>query len=802
MDFEKQNDSPEGNEIQENAAEKGVEKLETEEKTILGRIREKSGLVIKALTLITTLSIVEMRDRPESAHSKYTRFHEQEIEGKRSLDEQAYAELARLQPIDALEVADSYEYKPWAYKIIEGAVNESAGMLDPQRFQPPPYSRCYGALRYAENYKNIPNGKDILKRVVEQAIKTNHSLVLEFADRFIDEPYAEKIIEKAADFDPWGAFEFADRFITQPYAQKILEKAATQINTAPTIIFHAENFVNTPWGKKIVERVAFTEPWAVLRHADNLASATDAREMIEHAIKQFPEGIIDPYNTIDNEKGIEREVNKILNESKDPFIQTLSKIKKSTYAPDIQEKMCALTDEIVRKNTSLEETANIAKNDGKFLEKLMEIKSRPDHLGSEIADKYLKTMVLKEVRQINDLHEATDPVRFKSVENHSSQKLYLLMTYGDEELFTSSFNGLFNRFVEKMKSEHVSGDQLLEQNGYNKFRTLIKLCASFNRLDDFLNTMDETARKTVLERSISNIEKEGDKLMQATTVAEIFGIVKDKKILEVFQDKIKDEYERAKNENSEEGKTLYGLLSGMFGEKAIANKEWIHEMSEKYKLQNLTEIPSKDLFNKDGTNIQQYFFYNDKDGDGSFKNFLSQYAGSPEWRIEAKKEYVRIVSQGIGKKVEIYANRPSYEDEGPKKIDEILAQKHIETIVVVHRGHSYHAHKTIERIPPIAKIVSLGSCGGYNNMAAVLERAPNAHIISTKGTGVKLVNDQLLKMLNNEIRSGKNIKWQELWAKAGNLFKNNKDFKNYVAPDKNLGVLFLKAYNKILSPEK
>jgi hypothetical protein len=79
-------------------------------------------------------------------------------------------------------------------------------------------------------------------------------------------------------------------------------------------------------------------------------------------------------------------------------------------------------------------------------------------------------------------------------------------------------------------------------------------------------------------------------------------------------------------------------------------------------------------------------------------------------------------------------------------------------------------------------------------MNAVLERAPEASVLSTKGTGTMAVNDPLLKMINGEIVAGRDINWPRLWARAQERLGDNPNFKDYIAPHKNLGVLFLKAY--------
>lgn len=261
----------------------------------------------------------------------------------------------------------------------------------------------------------------------------------------------------------------------------------------------------------------------------------------------------------------------------------------------------------------------------------------------------------------------------------------------------------------------------------------------------------------------------------------------------------------------------------MFGEKAVVNETWLKEMSEKFKLPNLTELKSADLFNKDNTNIQQYFFYDDRkdklwDGHNSFKSLLSFYGAkvdwdkegniipikktlSADWWVQDKGSYVLITSVGKPKKIEIYANKPTNPDDGPEEIEKVFKDKNIQTIMVIHRGHSYHAHETIKRIPSIAKIVSLGSCGGYNNVEGVLKKAPNAHILTTKGTGTMTINDPLMKMLNVDIASGRNLNWPEFWKRAEGSLGKNKDFASYVPPHKNLGVMFLKTYRQELEKE-
>ncbi len=100
------------------------------------------------------------------------------------------------------------------------------------------------------------------------------------------------------------------------------------------------------------------------------------------------------------------------------------------------------------------------------------------------------------------------------------------------------------------------------------------------------------------------------------------------------------------------------------------------------------------------------------------------------------------------------------------------------------------------QIQPSARIVVLGSCGGYNNLNDVLTISPDAHIISSKQVGTKTVNEPILQAINNTLRSGKDIDWIPMWRDLGKQFSGaaKEKFDDYIPPYKNLGAIFIKAY--------
>ncbi|HYE53329.1 MAG TPA: hypothetical protein VD996_00745, partial [Chitinophagaceae bacterium] len=181
-----------------------------------------------------------------------------------------------------------------------------------------------------------------------------------------------------------------------------------------------------------------------------------------------------------------------------------------------------------------------------------------------------------------------------------------------------------------------------------------------------------------------------------------------------------------------------------------------------------------------------------------------------EWKITENADWVTITSTK-GKPVQIYANKPLYGPDDPDakaqaKLNDYLYEKKLKPTVVIHRGHSYHLKYTLNQLAPTAKIVVLGSCGGYNNLNDVLTISEDAHIISSKQVGTKTVNEPILQAINSNVVNGRNIDWITMWKELGERFKNEaaakEKFDDYIPPYKNLGAIFIKAYRKAMDAEK
>jgi hypothetical protein len=251
--------------------------------------------------------------------------------------------------------------------------------------------------------------------------------------------------------------------------------------------------------------------------------------------------------------------------------------------------------------------------------------------------------------------------------------------------------------------------------------------------------------------------------------------------------------------------------------------DWSQNMRAEYPLADLSFIDEGDLFDENKQNEQVYYFYDDSkenkdpntwDGHHSFKSFMSQYGVKADFgrdgtvfpiqEVNEKNKTVKdhgafvtiTLRHDSGRSITIYANKPDHEKE-IELMDQAREDTNVESTITVHRGHSYHASKTLKKVTESSVLVPLGSCGGNSNISKVLSSSAEAHVISTKGTGVKLVNDELLVMLNEYILENGSIHWESFWKELEAKFGNNKDFKNYIPPYKNKGLAFISEYARL-----
>lgn len=403
------------------------------------------------------------------------------------------------------------------------------------------------------------------------------------------------------------------------------------------------------------------------------------------------------------------------------------------------------------------------------------------------------------VNSINDLHSSPDNIRFASVKNLRPEDLYYLITSCEDELYTSSYLGLYRRLMEQLK-DHPA-DSIFEVVHFDNFRIFMRMAANYNTLADFLGRLPQATAADLLRRFISGIEKDIDTgVEKAMDVADAFaGLSNVAGTSEQIDVELKSNLERCRSNQLFFGTRLYDILIQVFDlvkNDDPGNKLW-------QELGNYELLDRRSIQNQNGETVEMVLFYGDEDGEASFNNFLSFFKNSNTWKVTKNNLWATIRSTSE-QPIVIYANLPldtkqELDVQAQDSMSAYMEQQSVKPVILIHRGHSYHLGKTLAKMQPSVKLALLGSCGGYNSILSVANINPDAQIIVTKKTGSKLVNDPMIDEINQTLLGGKDLVWSAVWVDLQKRFSKDEFtlnlFNEYLPPVKNLSLFVLKLFN-------
>jgi hypothetical protein len=410
------------------------------------------------------------------------------------------------------------------------------------------------------------------------------------------------------------------------------------------------------------------------------------------------------------------------------------------------------------------------------------------------------------ITPINELHEQNNlSIRMKAIQPLTAEELYFMIVMGENDIYTSSYKHSFSRLVQLMGPQPRS-DNLLLNVKMDFFKKFIKMAANYNQLDTLLKMMPDDNATVLMKAFVSNLDKTSD-LEDAVDVADSYSSITNKQLLNNMLQNVKDNEQKSIQQNNAKGKTIYSLLKLIF---TSADDNTI-DLTDQLGIPSIYSLDNKYLSDDKGRIVEQVFFYGDDDGKNFFPQFVNSFSGA-DWKITRQKEWVEIKSVK-GQPILVYANLPldsdkNLDDTAQVHLGRYLRKNDMNPSIVIHRGHSYWLPRTISRMEPNAKIILLGSCGGYKNLSEILEVSPDAHIVSTKEIGKGDINRPIISYLNQNLLSGKPVVWKDMWASLTKLFYADpnkamrESWDDYVPPYKNLGAIFIKAYNKKMETEK
>lgn len=486
-----------------------------------------------------------------------------------------------------------------------------------------------------------------------------------------------------------------------------------------------------------------------------------------------------------------------------PLVQTIAKLATIPsgrfYFPFL--------DELYHNQITIDSITNAMADDEKYYKLLVateikyaaRVRQADTPMIMNVLTEKLKTKGIETyINEINALHEEkSDAVRFKKIENLTPAELYFLCVLGEEEIYTSSYLGVYKRIFERMKPARA--DSLLYAVSFDYYKKFIRMAAAYNTLDDFFKRMDKLGAEKLMQSFVDGLEKTST-LEDAVDVADSYASISDPTIKKIMSKEVALNLQQNINVKNKRGIIIYDLLNSIFnttdGTATEANTLQLPTPINIMPLKLLVDSTRKKI------EILQ-FFYGDKDGANVFNAFISNFSNA-NWRKVDKPEWIEV-SSTKGTSITIYANKPldelkDLDTKAQKDLQEYLDSLNIHPTIVIHRGHSYYVKQTIQQLPSSAKVVLLGSCGGYHSLNDVLATCPGAHIIASKQVGTGAVNIRLINTITETLRQGKDLNWPAMWKNLETGFKADikERFDDYVPPHKNLGAVFIMAYNQAM----
>ena len=573
---------------------------------------------------------------------------------------------------------------------------------------------------------------------------------------------------------------------------------------AATAVMAAENFDRNPGYQasrhQLILKFCLLYPAETLPMLRQNPDVPFADSLIKLVARKYPSQLY-TYAQASNKLGL-----RIRNIKDDPFVKAVAKMSASKSG----QQYFPFLDQIVHGKLTLEDIDAVEKDSVQFFRLL--VKTRLDYVDrmmqgdtayayKDLLDRVEKKAKDVFVTTINGLHNESDAVRFRCIQNLTAEELYYVAVLTDGLIYTSSYtNGVYPLMMRKINQR---GDSLLLSVRFDHYRRFISQAAAYNTLGNFLNSFPSHDDATDLMKAfVGNLERT-DGLEDGVDVADSYASIAEtnSKLATEVLTLVQENYQRNVEQNNQRGMVIYNILNKLF---LSADSTQKIDLTQELGIPPVYNVPLQSLSNEKGEVVVQVFFYGDEDGRAIFNGFQNMFSSS-NWTIDRSQSQWISIRSTKGKPVVIYANRPLPEETGEddkaqRALGEFLVKNNIHPTVTIHRGHSYYAPSTIDYMAPSSRIVFMGSCGGYHLIDAILQKSSDAHIIASKQIGKTAINKPFFQLLTEKLRGGQNIDWIPFWRE----FKGSariEGFEDYIPPYKNLGAIFIKAYREAMAEE-
>lgn len=405
---------------------------------------------------------------------------------------------------------------------------------------------------------------------------------------------------------------------------------------------------------------------------------------------------------------------------------------------------------------------------------------------------------------INLLHdELREKDRYFVLDDLRPQDLYYIIANGENDLYTSSYLYTYRKLMGLV--EGYGADSLLRLVHFDQYRKFLLMAGRYNTLVPFLKNMSNDQMMNLLAKMMAGLENaEPGDLEEVINVAESFpGLLNDEKLLRLAKAEIQKNLYRCRSLSSDQGSKVYTLLSDLLNTIEVQQDD--QGVNGILLFNQYYGIPYPAFTDPDGSINELAVFYGDEDGQKSFNSFIGQFNDVRKWTVDKNTYWARIRSTAANR-LTIYANLPlsdeNNEDEKARdSLSSFLKHQGIYPRILIHRGHSYHMHESFIHLNANTKLVIMGSCGSYTEIADILEKSPEAQVISSKQMGSMQVNEPMIGLINDKLTSQLDLYWPAIWQELGRRFSSNKYlddfFKAYVPPYKNIAQMAINRYRQL-----
>lgn len=412
----------------------------------------------------------------------------------------------------------------------------------------------------------------------------------------------------------------------------------------------------------------------------------------------------------------------------------------------------------------------------KDMAKLAEyLAERINQLSPEQKAKIDKTVYAHVAVLINNFHEAdqhlthSDTFRKTFCQALSPESIFYLLARGGQDLYTSTFNLIYQNKSFQQSMQHV--DTFLDDQANRRqpedVLTFILTLFQFKKVEQIRDSQKIPA---IISRAF---EQAGDdnQLMTITALS-VSGLQRLGALAPAYQHLagyLESQYHRLEPDASPALAIRKGCLSFMVKQLApLLPYPGITAIASHLPEVNVpSKVPVKAWLGPDNTITAKLYFYPDETWYDQSRIFYRQAGYNPDKAyLEQHPEldprlytvYIKQINQ-VTLRVILTVNA---QDDRQQTINDD------QTDIIVHRGHSFHLHETFPLdivVKARNKLISGGSCGSYRDMVVgeFLRKYHRNYLMADENTGQGAINNQTLQSLMEKAARDPQLEWTQIF---------------------------------------